>query len=147
MHLGIFGTITGVALLVGGFGIMAVTLATVSQRTREIGIRMAVGARRRDITAQFLVETAVATTLGGVVGTVLGIAGSPLLARLADALIAFAPWVVPAALGCALATGLIFGIAPARRASRLDPVAALADGLARGVRARRDRGCTTNIGS
>ena len=126
VHLGIFGTVTGVALLVGGFGIMAVTLATVSQRTREIGIRMAVGARRRDITFQFLVETAVATTLGGVVGMLLSIAGSPLLARLADAPIAFAPWVVPAALGCALATGLIFGIAPARRASRLDPVAALA---------------------
>ena len=126
VHVGIFGMIAGVALLVGGFGIMAVTLATVSQRTCEIGIRLAVGARRRDITAQFLVETVVATTLGGVVGTALSIAGSPLLVRLADAPVAFAPWVVPVALGCAIATGLIFGIAPARRASRLDPVAALA---------------------
>ena len=126
LHIGIFGTIAGVALLIGGFGIMAVTLATVSQRTREIGIRMAVGARRRDITAQFLVETAVATTLGGVVGTLLSLAGSPLLAQVADAPVAFAPWVVPMALGCAIATGLIFGIAPARRASRLDPIAALA---------------------
>ena len=126
LHIGIFGAIAGVALLVGGFGIMAVTLATVSQRTREIGIRMAVGARRRDITAQFLVETAVATTLGGVVGTLLSLAGSPLVARLADAPIAFPPWVVPVALACAITTGLIFGIAPARRASRLDPVAALA---------------------
>ena len=126
LYLGIFGTIAGVALLVGGFGIMTVTLAAVGQRTREIGIRMAVGARRRDITAQFLVETAVATTLGGAVGTLLSIAGSPLLARLADAPMAFAPWVVPVALACAVATGLVFGIAPARRAARLDPVAALA---------------------
>ncbi|MCY4056805.1 MAG: ATP-binding cassette domain-containing protein [Gammaproteobacteria bacterium] len=126
LYLGIFGTIAGVALLVGGFGIMAVTLAAVGQRTREIGIRMAVGARRRDITAQFLVETAVATTLGGVAGTLLSVGGSPLLARLADAPVAFAPWVVPVALGCAMATGLVFGIAPARRAARLDPVAALA---------------------
>ena len=126
LHFGIFGTIAGVALLVGGFGIMTVTLAAVGQRTREIGIRMAVGARRRDITAQFLVETAVATTLGGAAGTLLSIAGSPLLARLADAPMAFAPWVVPAALACAVATGLVFGIAPARRAARLDPVAALA---------------------
>ena len=125
VHIGIFGTVAGVALVVGGFGVMAVTLATVSQRTREIGIRMAVGARRRDITAQFLVETAVATTLGGAVGALLSIAGGPLLARLVEAPIAFAPWVVPVGLGGAVATGLIFGIAPARRAARLDPVAAL----------------------
>ena len=126
IHAALFGTIAGVALLVGGFGVMAVTLAAVSQRTREIGIRMAVGARRRDITAQFLVETAVATTLGGAVGTLLSIAGSPLLAQVADAPVAFPPWVVPVALGCAMSTGLLFGIAPARRASRLDPVVALA---------------------
>ncbi|MDE0189828.1 MAG: ATP-binding cassette domain-containing protein [Gammaproteobacteria bacterium] len=126
IHAALFGTIAAVALLVGGFGVMAVTLAAVSQRTREIGLRMAVGARRRDITAQFLVETAVATTLGGAVGTLLSVAGSPLLARLADAPVALPPWVVPVALVCAMSAGLIFGIAPARRASRLDPVAALA---------------------
>ena len=126
IHAAVFGTIAAVALVVGGFGVMAVTLAAVSQRTREIGVRMAVGARRRDITAQFLVETAVATTLGGAVGTLLSIAGSPLLVQLADAPVVFPPWVVPVALGCAMSTGLIFGIAPARRASRLDPVAALA---------------------
>ena len=126
IHAALFGTIAGVALLVGGFGVMAVTLAAVSHRTREIGLRMAVGARRRDIMAQFLVETAVATTLGGAVGTLLSILGSPLLAQVADAPVAFPPWVVPVALGCAMVTGLIFGIAPARRAARLDPVAALA---------------------
>lgn len=126
IHTALFGTIAGVALLVGGFGVMAVTLAAVSQRTREIGIRMAVGDRRRDITAQFLVETAVATTLRGVVGTLLSVAGSPILARLADAPVALPPWVVPVALVCAMSTGLIFGIAPARRAPRLDPVVALA---------------------
>ena len=126
IHAALFGTIAGVALLVGGFGVMAVTLAAVSQRTREIGLRMAVGARRRDITAQFVVETAVATTLGGAVGTLLSIAGGPLLAQVVDAPVAFPPWVVPVALVGAMSTGLIFGIAPARRASRLDPVAALA---------------------
>ncbi len=125
VHIAIFGTIAVVAILVGGMGIMAVTLASVRQRTREIGIRMAVGARRRDITAQFLVETVVATTLGGVIGALLGFAGSPLLSHLTDAPVAFAPWFVPVALGCAVAAGLLFGIVPARRASRLDPVAAL----------------------
>ncbi len=125
LHAAVLGTLAAVALLVGGFGIVAVTLAAVSQRTREIGIRMAVGARRRDITAQFLVETVVATTLGGVIGALLGFAGSPLLSHLTDAPVAFAPWFVPLALGCAVAAGLLFGIVPARRASRLDPVAAL----------------------
>ena len=67
-----------------------------------------------------------ATTLDGALGTLLSIGGSPLLAQVADAPVAFAPWVVPAALACAIATGLIFGIAPGRRASRLDPVAVLA---------------------
>ena len=125
MHAGILATLAGIAILAGGFGIMAVTLAAVGQRTREIGIRMAVGARRRDITAQFLVETAVPATLGGAAGTLLGFVASPLLAGLADAPVAFAPWFVPVALGCGMATGLVFGVVPARRASRLDPVAAL----------------------
>ena len=126
LHAAILGILAGVALLAGGLGIMGVTLAAVSQRTREIGIRMAVGARRRDITAQFLVETAVPTTLGGAVGALLGLTTKPLLVWLADAPVAFAPWFVPVALACGIATGLVFGIVPAHRASRLDPVTALA---------------------
>ena len=126
MHAAIFATLAGVALLVGGLGIMSVTLAAVSQRRREIGIRMAVGARRRDISVQFLVETCVLTTVGGACGALLAFAGSPFLSDLAGAPVANAPWFFPVALGCAVATGLVFGIVPARRAARLDPVEALA---------------------
>ena len=92
IHVAIFGAIAGVSLLVGGIGIVAVSLAAVNQRMREIGIRMAVGARRRDITAQFVVETSVATVIGGAVGALLGFVGSPLLAHMAGAPVATAPW-------------------------------------------------------
>ena len=126
IHLALFGAIGGIALILGGMTIVAVSLAGVSQRRREIGIRRAVGARRRDITAQFVVETAVATTLGGALGALASFAGSSLLARLAGGPVVFEPWFVLVALGCAIATGLAFGIVPARRAARLDPVTALA---------------------
>ena len=126
IHVAIFGTVAGVSLLVGGIGIVAVSLAAVNQRRREIGIRMAVGARRRDITAQFVVETSVATAIGGAVGALMGFAGSPLLAHVAGAPVTTTPWFLIVALACAVASGLVFGIAPARRAARLDPVAALA---------------------
>ena len=126
MHAAIFATLAGAALLAGGLGIMSVSLAAVSQRRREIGIRMAVGARRRDISMQFLVETCVLTAVGGACGLLLALAGGPVLSAIAGAPVANAPWFVPVALGCALATGLAFGIIPARRAARLDPVAALA---------------------
>ena len=126
MYAAIFATVAGVAFLVGGLGIVSVTLAAISQRRREIGIRMAVGARRRDISAQFLVETTVLTTIGGVCGVVLALVGTPLLSDLTASPVAFAPWFVPVALVCALAAGWVFGIIPARRAARLDPVVALA---------------------
>ena len=126
VHIVIFTTIGAVAIVVGGLGIMAVSLASVNQRTREIGIRRAVGARRRDITAQFLVETAVATSIGGALGVLLSSAGGPLLSQSTGAPVAFVFWFVPVTLACAFATGLGFGILPARRATRLDPVTALA---------------------
>ncbi|MDE0225367.1 MAG: ATP-binding cassette domain-containing protein [Gammaproteobacteria bacterium] len=126
MHLVLFGAIAGIALVLGGMTIVAVSLAGVSQRRREIGIRRAVGARRRDITAQFVVETGVATTLGGVIGALLSFGGSSLLAQATGAPVAFEPWFALVALGCAIATGLAFGIVPARRAAGLDPVSALA---------------------
>ena len=126
MYAAVFATIAGVALLVGGVGIVSVTLAAVSQRRREIGIRMAVGARRRDISAQFLVETTVLTIIGGVCGVLLALAGTPLLSDLTERPVAFAPWFVPVAAACAIAAGSVFGIVPAQRAARLDPVAALA---------------------
>ena len=126
MHLALFGAIAGIALVLGGMTIVAVSLAGVSQRRREIGIRRAVGARRRDITAQFVVETGVATTLGGVIGALLSFGGSSLLAQATGAPVAFEPWFALVALGCAIVTGLAFGIVPARRAAGLDPVLALA---------------------
>ena len=126
MHLALFGAIAGIALVLGGMTIVAVSLAGVSQRRREIGIRRAVGARRRDITAQFVVETGVATTLGGAIGALLSFGGSSLLAQITGAPVAFEPWFALVALGCAIATGLAFGIVPARRAAGLDPVLALA---------------------
>ena len=126
MYAAIFATIAGVALLVGGVGIVSVTLAAVSQRRREIGIRMAVGARRRDISAQFLGETTVLTIIGGVCGVLLALVGTPVLSDLTERPVAFAPWFVPMALACAIAAGSVFGIVPAQRAARLDPVAALA---------------------
>ena len=126
MHAAIFATLAGAALLIGGLGIMSVTLASVSQRRREIGIRMAVGARRRDISMQFLVETCVLATVGGAGGMLLAFAVSPLLSVVTEAPVANAPWFIPAALVSAMATGLAFGVIPARRAARLDPVAALA---------------------
>lgn len=126
VHIVVFSTIGAAAIVVGGLGIMAVSLASVSQRAREIGIRRAVGARRRDITAQFLVETAVTTSIGGALGVLLGSAGSPLLSQLTGAPVAFAHWFAPVALTCAFGAGFVFGIVPAHRAARLDPVAALA---------------------
>ena len=124
---GIFATLGGLALLVAGLSIMAIMLAGVSQRRREIGIRMAVGARRRDISVQFLVEAALLTTFGGAGGTLLAFASSPLLSQLSGAPVAMAPWFLPVALGCAVMTGLLFGTLPARRGARLDPVHALAE--------------------
>lgn len=122
----IIAALSVVALLVGGLGVMSVTLTSVSQRRREIGIRRAIGARHRDILWQFLVETGVLTALGGALGVLLVFAGGSLLSDLVSATVAFAPWFVPAALVCAVATGMIFALVPARRGARLDPVAALA---------------------
>ena len=126
MYTAILATLGGISLWVGGIGVMSAALASVSQRRREIGIRMALGARRTDISKQFLVEAAVLTTVGGVCGTTLAIAGNPILSNLTSMPMGFSPWFVPLALGFAVAIGLIFGIAPAQRASRLDPVIALA---------------------
>ena len=119
------GSIGGIALLAGGMGVMAIMLMAVTERTREIGIRMAVGARRRDITRQFVIEAIALASLGGLLGLCASLATSPLVQAF-DLPAAFSPWIVVAALVCAVGTGLVFGIVPARRAARLDPVAALA---------------------
>jgi putative ABC transport system permease protein len=127
----LLGMIASISLLVGGIGIMNIMLATVTERTREIGIRRALGAKRRDITVQFLVEAVVQTTIGGIVGVFIGLG-----------IVLSTPWVadfvfeahLPArvhilsiylALGSVLLVGIAFGLYPAWRASRLDPIEAL----------------------
>ncbi|MDQ8023441.1 MAG: MacB family efflux pump subunit [Moraxellaceae bacterium] len=121
----LLGSIAAISLLVGGIGVMNIMLVSVTERTREIGIRMATGARRGNILHQFLIEAVVVSAIGGAIGVAggLGVAaliasfGTPIKYTLAPVLLAF---------GCAFATGLVFGFLPARKAAGLDPVVALA---------------------
>lgn len=121
----VVAAIASVSLVVGGIGIMNITLVSVIERTREIGIRMAVGARRRDILTQFLVEAATLSGIGGLIGVPLGVAGAGAIAA-----VAHWPWVislpvVALAVGFGIVIGGVFGYYPARRAAGLDPIEAL----------------------
>jgi putative ABC transport system permease protein len=117
--------IAGVSLVVGGIGIMNIMLVTVTERTREIGIRKALGATRTSIMLQFLVESVTLCVLGGVLGIALGAGLSALLAKFAGWQTYVTPGSVLLSFGFAAAVGLLFGLMPARRASRLDPIEAL----------------------
>jgi putative ABC transport system permease protein len=138
----VFGAIAGISLLVGGIGIMNIMLASVTERTREIGIRRAIGATRKHILWQFLVETSVLSAIGGLMGVALGVGGSVLVSWLVPRLPKmpyigdFFPsdaslptqvtlWSIALSFTVAVAVGLIFGIYPARRAAAQDPIVAL----------------------
>lgn len=114
-----------VSLIVGGVGVMNIMLVSVTERTREIGLRMAVGARGGDILLQFLVEAVVLCTLGGLIGMAIGWIGVYAYAQIAAAPMLVSPIIVATALGAAASVGLIFGFFPARRAAQLDPIQAL----------------------
>ena len=117
--------IAAVSLVVGGIGVMNIMLVSVTERTREIGIRMAIGAREMDILVQFLVESLVLATLGGIVGTTIGYGAIVGLGAALDLPMKLAPQALAVALGTSTAIGLVFGFFPARRAARMDPVQAL----------------------
>lgn len=118
------GSIAAISLLVGGIGVMNIMLMTVRERTREIGIRMATGARQRDILRQFLTEAVMLSVVGGLCGIALALLVGGVL-MLAEVAVQFSLVAVFGAFGCALFTGVVFGFMPARKAARLDPVKAL----------------------
>ena len=121
----LLGAVAAISLLVGGIGVMNIMLVSVTERTREIGIRMATGARQRDIMLQFNTEAAVVCTIGGLAGLVLGFGGGALIALFGvDVVFSATPALI--AFASAVMTGLLFGYLPARKAARLDPVVALA---------------------
>jgi len=121
----LLAAVGGISLIVGGVGVMNVMLMSVVERRREIGIRLALGARPRDILGMFLVEASVLSLGGGVLGTALGIAAAAIYARSAGWPFALPAAALPLGLGMSVLVGLLFGILPALRASRLDPIQAL----------------------
>ena len=144
MFMIFMGLIAFISLLVGGIGIMNIMLATITERTREIGVRRALGATRSDIVRQFLTEVTVLTTIGGLAGILAGLGCPWLLVQLrelllevfptataglpdivADATPVVLPWSIVLAFGISVFIGILFGIYPARRAAHLDPIEAL----------------------
>jgi putative ABC transport system permease protein len=119
------GAVAGIGLIVGGIGIMNIMLASVAERTREVGIRRAVGASRAEIAAHFLAESTLLTSSGGLLGVVLGLVGSAVIQHYAGWTTALSPGMLLLAVLTALAVGIAFGFYPAWRAARLEPMAAL----------------------
>ncbi len=121
----VLGSIAGISLLVGGIGIMNIMLATVTERTREIGLRRAIGAKRQDIILQFLVESTALSTIGGLLGIALGITIPLVVTHTSEIEVVFRWWSVLFAFAIAVCVGVGFGVYPARQAAMLDPIEAL----------------------
>jgi putative ABC transport system permease protein len=122
---GLLGAVAAVSLLVGGIGIMNIMLVSVTERTREIGLRLAIGALEREVLLQFLIEAVVLAALGGVIGIVLATGASIGLSRFMDVPFVFNPGVNLLSFVFSAGIGVLFGYFPARRAARLDPIEAL----------------------
>lgn len=121
----IIGAIAGISLLVGGIGVMNIMLVSVTERTKEIGLRMALGARRKDILTQFLIESVVLCLFGGITGMLLGVGGAFLIAKLAKWPPLVSWWTMLIAFTFSAAIGIIFGILPANKAAKMSPIEAL----------------------
>jgi putative ABC transport system permease protein len=121
----IIGAIAGISLLVGGIGIMNIMMVSVTERTREIGIRMALGARREDIMKQFLIESVVLSLAGGLIGMILGIGISMIVCMAMDMPVVISLGTVILAMLFSIAVGIFFGLYPANRAAKQDPIDAL----------------------
>ena len=121
----VLGSIAAISLIVGGIGIMNIMLASITERTREIGIRRALGAKRQDIVTQFLVETVVLSGSGGLIGVAVGVAIPYLVTYFFDMKTLVTPWSLALAFGISAAIGVVFGLYPANRAANMDPIEAL----------------------
>ncbi len=122
----LLAAIAVISLVVGGIGVMNIMLVSVTERTREIGIRMAIGATSFDVMFQFLTEAVMVCFIGGIAGVIVGIAGGLSTSALAGWRVIFTAGPIVLAFGCAFLTGIVFGYLPARKAARLDPIEALA---------------------
>ena len=121
----VLGSIAAISLLVGGIGIMNIMLATVTERTKEIGIRRAIGAKRKDIIYQFLAESIILSSVGGIVGVILGISIPKIVTKFAGMTTLITLWSILLSFSISVAVGIIFGIYPAKKAAYLDPIQAL----------------------
>jgi putative ABC transport system permease protein len=121
----LLASIAAVSLIVGGIGIMNIMLVSVTERTREIGLRMAVGATERDVQQQFLTEAVVMSLFGGAIGILFGLSASYLITKTLEWPVLVSPVVIVIAVLFSMAVGIFFGFYPARRAAQLDPIEAL----------------------